>query len=53
MVIEFIGDDQQYYLLTLHDDKKPVWQHKALLNEGLDDLANEVEEIPDDETDDY
>lgn len=53
MVIEFIGDDQQYYLLTLHDDKKPVWQHKALLNEGLDDLANEIEEVIDDETDDY
>jgi uncharacterized membrane protein YccC len=28
----------------LHDDKKPVWQHKALLNEGLDDLASEIEE---------
>ena len=52
MVMEFIGDDQQYYLLTLHDDKKPVWQHKALLNEGLDDLANEIEEVID-ETDEY
>jgi hypothetical protein len=49
MVMEFIGDDQQYYLLTLHDDKKPVWQHKALLNEGLDDLANETEEVIEDE----
>ena len=53
MVMEFIGDDQQYYLLTLHDDKKPVWQHKVLLNEGLDDLANEIEEVIDDETDEY
>jgi hypothetical protein len=52
MVMEFIGDDQQYYLLTLHDDKKPVWQHKALLNEGLDDLAGEIEEASDD-TDEY
>jgi hypothetical protein len=43
MVVEFIGEDGEYYLLTLHDDKKPVWQHKALLNEGLDDLASEIE----------
>jgi hypothetical protein len=49
MVVEFIGEDGEYYLLTLHDDKKPVWQHKALLNEGLDDLASEIEEIPDDD----
>ena len=49
MVVEFIGEDGEYYLLTLHDDKKPVWQHKALLNEGLDDLASEIEEITDDE----
>jgi hypothetical protein len=49
LVVEFIGDDGEYYLQTLHDDKKPVWQHKALLNEGLDDLANETEEVVDDE----
>jgi hypothetical protein len=49
MVVEFIGEDGEYYLQTLHDDKKPIWQHKALLNEGLDDLASEIEEIPDDE----
>jgi hypothetical protein len=53
MVMEFIGDDQQYYLLTLHDDKKPHWQHKALLNEGLDDLQSENEGNDDDEQDDY
>ena len=47
-----IGDDGEYYLQTLHDDKKPVWQHKALLNEGLDDLAAEIEEA-NHETDDY
>jgi len=44
LVMEFIGDDGQYYLLTLHDDNKPQWQHKALLNEALDDLASETEE---------
>jgi hypothetical protein len=49
MVVEFIGEDGEYYLQTLHDEKKPVWQHKALLNEGLDDLANEIEEVVDDE----
>jgi hypothetical protein len=49
MVVEFIGEDGEYYLQTLHDDKKPVWQHKALLNEGLDDLASEIEEITDDD----
>jgi hypothetical protein len=49
MVVEFIGEDGEYYLQTLHDEKKPVWQHKALLNEGLDDLANEIEEIPEDD----
>jgi hypothetical protein len=32
--------------------RKPVWQHKALLNEGLDDLAAEIEEANHD-TDDY
>jgi hypothetical protein len=52
MVVEFIGEDGEYYLLTLHDDKKPVWQHKALLNEGLDDLASEIEEEVTDD-DDY
>jgi hypothetical protein len=52
LVVEFIGDDGEYYLQTLHDDKKPVWQHKALLNEGLDDLASEIEEANHD-TDDY
>jgi len=52
LVVEFIGDDGEYYLQTLHDDKKPVWQHKALLNEGLDDLASEIEETNHD-TDDY
>jgi hypothetical protein len=52
LVVEFIGDDGEYYLQTLHDDKKPVWQHKALLNEGLDDLAAEIEEANHD-TDEY
>lgn len=53
MVMEFIGDDQEYYLLTLHDDKKPTWQHKALLNEGLDDLASETEGTTDEQDDEY
>jgi hypothetical protein len=52
LVVEFIGDDGEYYLQTLHDEKKPVWQHKALLNEGLDDLAAEIEEANHD-TDEY
>jgi hypothetical protein len=39
LAIEFFDADGVYWITTLTDDQKPVWQHKAILNEALDYLA--------------
>jgi hypothetical protein len=48
LAIEFFDADGVYWITTLTDDQKPVWQHKAILNEALDYLAETQQE---DETD--
>jgi len=42
LAIEFFDDSGDYWITTLTDDQKPVWQHKAILNEALDYL-NEMQ----------
>ena len=53
LAIEFFDVDGVYWITTLTDDQKPVWQHKAILNEALDYLSEtqteEVELTDDDE----
>jgi hypothetical protein len=39
LAIEFFDANGDYWITTLTDDQKPVWQHKAILNEALDYLA--------------
>jgi hypothetical protein len=53
LAIEFFDADGVYWITTLTDDQKPVWQHKAILNEALDYLAETQTEdlINDDDTD--
>jgi hypothetical protein len=52
LAIEFFDVNGDYWITTLTDDQKPVWQHKAILNEALDYLSEtqtEVELADDDE----
>lgn len=44
LAIEFFDADGVYWITTLTDDQKPVWQHKAILNEALDYLAETQQE---------
>jgi hypothetical protein len=53
LAIEFFDADGLYWITTLTDDQKPVWQHKAILNEALDYLAEtQTDELDEGEEDD-
>lgn len=45
LAIEFFDVDGVYWITTLTDDQKPVWQHKAILNEALDYLSETQAEV--------
>lgn len=44
LAIEFFDDAGTYWITTLTDDQKPVWQHKAILNEALEYLSETQDE---------
>ena len=53
LAIEFFDADGLYWITTLTDDQKPVWQHKAILNEALDYLAEtQTDELDEGDEDD-
>ena len=53
LAIEFFDADGVYWITTLTDDQKPVWQHKAILNEALDYLAEtQTDELDEGDEDD-
>jgi hypothetical protein len=50
LAIEFFDANGDYWITTLTDDQKPVWQHKAILNEALDYLSEtQIEEVVSDD----
>ena len=52
LAIEFFDANGDYWITTLTDDQKPVWQHKAILNEALDYLSEtQIEEVAVDDDD--
>lgn len=53
LAIEFFDANGDYWITTLTDDQKPVWQHKAILNEALDYLTEtQTDELDEGDEDD-
>ena len=52
LAIEFFDQEGDYWIVTLTDNEKPVWQHKAILNEALDYLQETGENDENDESND-
>jgi hypothetical protein len=54
LVSEWFGGNDEYWIVTLHDDSTPPWRHSGMLDYAVNHVSQEIDEYLglDDEDDD-